>query len=108
MARSEPGITNPVAPSLSQVVSAVASLYPPALAEAWDAVGLVCGVPDRNVRRILVAVDPVAAVVEEALGGRRICSWCTTRCCCGECTRWRRTSPKARCSPSSSRVAVHC
>ncbi len=67
MARSEPGIANPVAPSLSQVVSAVASLYPPALAEAWDAVGLVCGVPDRNVRRILVAVDPVAAVVEEAL-----------------------------------------
>ena len=55
------------APTLEQVVAAVAELYPPALAESWDAVGLVSGVLDRPVRRILVAIDPVDVVVDEAL-----------------------------------------
>jgi dinuclear metal center YbgI/SA1388 family protein len=42
--------------------------YDPAWAESWDAVGLVCGDPDAEVNRVLFAVDPVAEVVEEALG----------------------------------------
>src|SRR3954452_18975206 len=41
--------------------------YDPAWAEPWDAVGLVCGDPDAVVRRALFAVDPVAAVVDEAI-----------------------------------------
>jgi dinuclear metal center YbgI/SA1388 family protein len=42
-------------------------LYPPAWAAPWDAVGLVCGDPDAEVRRVHLAVDPVEAVVAEAL-----------------------------------------
>lgn len=41
--------------------------YPPQLAADWDAVGLTCGDPDASVRRVVFAVDPVEAVVDEAL-----------------------------------------
>ncbi|MFM2438531.1 MAG: hypothetical protein RLZ55_1350 [Actinomycetota bacterium] len=54
-------------PTLADVMAAMERLYPTRLAEGWDAVGLVCGDPERPVRRILVAVDPVAEVVDEAL-----------------------------------------
>ena len=49
------------------MISVLDGLYDPRDAEDWDAVGLVCGDPARPVRRILFAVDPVAAVVDEAL-----------------------------------------
>ncbi|WP_131741267.1 Nif3-like dinuclear metal center hexameric protein [Actinomadura roseirufa] len=52
---------------LSHVISALEELYPPSWAESWDAVGLVCGDPGRDVGRVMFAVDPVAAVVAEAL-----------------------------------------
>lgn len=52
---------------LADVTAAVDRLYDPTLAESWDAVGLVCGDPDAEVRRVLFAVDPVAAVAEEAV-----------------------------------------
>ncbi|WP_067832194.1 Nif3-like dinuclear metal center hexameric protein [Actinomadura kijaniata] len=52
---------------LSQVIAALEELYPPSWAESWDAVGLVCGDPDQAVQRVLFAVDPVAAVIDEAL-----------------------------------------
>jgi len=42
-------------------------LYDPSWAEPWDAVGLVCGDPDMPARRILLAVDPIAATVEESI-----------------------------------------
>lgn len=54
---------------LADVVAVLDELYPPSLAESWDAVGLVCGDPDADVQRVLFAVDPVAAVVEEAVEG---------------------------------------
>ncbi|MEV8093394.1 Nif3-like dinuclear metal center hexameric protein [Kitasatospora sp. NPDC085879] len=53
-------------PKLSDVIAALEELYPPQWAESWDAVGLVCGDPDAEVRRVLFAVDPVQAVVDEA------------------------------------------
>lgn len=53
--------------SLGDVVAALEARYDPALAESWDAVGLVCGDPEEPVRRVLFAVDPTAEVVEEAL-----------------------------------------
>ncbi|MCW2544795.1 MAG: NGG1-interacting factor 3 [Frankiales bacterium] len=53
--------------SLRDVVAALEGLYPPGLAEDWDAVGLVCGEPSAVVTRVLFAVDPVEAVVDEAL-----------------------------------------
>ncbi|MQY08221.1 Nif3-like dinuclear metal center hexameric protein [Actinomadura macrotermitis] len=52
---------------LSQVIAVLEALYPPAWAESWDAVGLACGDPGQEVRRVLFAVDPLAAVVDEAL-----------------------------------------
>ncbi|WP_406113860.1 Nif3-like dinuclear metal center hexameric protein [Kitasatospora purpeofusca] len=54
-------------PKLSDVITALEELYPPQWAESWDAVGLVCGDPQAEVRRVLFAVDPVQAVVDEAI-----------------------------------------
>ncbi|MGL5858046.1 MAG: Nif3-like dinuclear metal center hexameric protein [Angustibacter sp.] len=52
---------------MSRVIDVLDGLYPPPSAMSWDAVGLVCGDPDQHVRRVLLAVDPTAAVVDEAL-----------------------------------------
>jgi dinuclear metal center YbgI/SA1388 family protein len=52
---------------LADVVRVLERRYPPATAEQWDAVGLVVGDPADEVRRVLFAVDPVAAVVDEAV-----------------------------------------
>lgn len=52
---------------LADVKALVEDWYPPHRAEEWDAVGLVCGDPDADVRRILLAVDPVQAVADEAV-----------------------------------------
>jgi dinuclear metal center YbgI/SA1388 family protein len=56
-----------VAVSLGEVLAALDARYDPGLAESWDAVGLVCGDRDEQVRRVLFAVDPTAAVVDEVL-----------------------------------------
>ncbi|MGO1522214.1 MAG: Nif3-like dinuclear metal center hexameric protein [Nesterenkonia sp.] len=53
-------------PTLQQVLDVTEELWPASLAESWDAVGLVAGRRDRPVRTIHFAVDPVAAVVDEA------------------------------------------
>ena len=55
-------------PTLADVVATLDRLYPPSLAESWDAVGLVTGDPEQPVRRVLFAVDPMRAVVDEAIG----------------------------------------
>ncbi|WP_335981159.1 Nif3-like dinuclear metal center hexameric protein [Streptomyces sp. CA2R106] len=55
------------APSLADVLAALDALWPPELAESWDAVGLVCGDPSATVGRVLFAVDPVQEVVDEAV-----------------------------------------
>ena len=52
---------------VADVIGVLEKMYDPAWARDWDAVGLVCGDPQAPVRRVLLAVDPVAAVVEEAL-----------------------------------------
>lgn len=53
--------------TVGDVLAAVHELWPEVLAEGWDAVGLVAGRPDSEVERILFAVDPTAAVLDEAL-----------------------------------------
>src|SRR4051794_11222676 len=55
---------------LREVIALLDGWYDPRWAEPWDRVGLVCGDPEQEVRRILFAVDPVAAVVEEAVEGQ--------------------------------------
>ncbi|MFI0943789.1 Nif3-like dinuclear metal center hexameric protein [Streptomyces sp. NPDC021020] len=54
-------------PRLSDLIDALDALWPPATAESWDAVGLVCGDPAAQVGRVLFAVDPVQEVVDEAV-----------------------------------------
>jgi dinuclear metal center YbgI/SA1388 family protein len=53
--------------TVGQVVRLLEHRYPLHLAAEWDAVGLVCGDPQASVTRVLFAVDPVQAVVDEAL-----------------------------------------
>jgi dinuclear metal center YbgI/SA1388 family protein len=55
--------------TLADVTAALDALYPPVLAESWDAVGLVCGDPSAQVTKVLFAVDPVPAVAAEAIAG---------------------------------------
>ena len=55
--------------TLGDVTAALDALYPPELAEPWDAVGLVCGDPSAPVRRVLLAVDPTPEVAAEAVAG---------------------------------------
>jgi len=59
--------TEPATPTLADVIAALDALWPRERAEAWDAVGLVCGDPAASVRRVLFAVDPVQPVVDEAV-----------------------------------------
>jgi len=63
-------VTNDVQPTVAGVVGVLEQMYDPAWAREWDAVGLVCGEPSAQVRRVLLAVDPAPAVVEEALTWR--------------------------------------
>lgn len=51
---------------LADVVATLDGWFPPALAESWDAVGLVFGDPDTDIGSVLLAVDPTAAVAEQA------------------------------------------
>jgi dinuclear metal center YbgI/SA1388 family protein len=53
-------------PTLGDVIGVLEALYPPSLAASWDAVGLVCGDPSEQVRRVLFAIDPVEAVADQA------------------------------------------
>lgn len=55
------------AATLREVIDVLETAYPPSLAESWDSVGLVAGDPDEPVRKVLLAVDATAEVVDEAL-----------------------------------------
>ncbi|WP_353828035.1 Nif3-like dinuclear metal center hexameric protein [Agromyces sp. SYSU T0242] len=52
---------------LADVLSTVERLWPVSGAEPWDAPGLVTGDPSREVSRVLLVVDAVAATVDEAI-----------------------------------------
>lgn len=54
---------------VSDWMSLVHDLYPPARAADWDNVGLQVGDPDDPVERVLVTLDVTSAVVEEAADG---------------------------------------
>lgn len=54
-------------PPLRDVVALLNRRYDPRTADSWDRVGLVCGDPDEPVEQVLFAVDPVAAVADEAI-----------------------------------------
>ncbi len=52
---------------VAEIKALLDARFDPAWAEPWDRVGLVCGDPDAEVGSVLCAVDPVEAVVDEAL-----------------------------------------
>lgn len=54
-------------PTAADVIAVLDRLYPPSTAADWDAVGPVCGDPAAEVRTLLLAIDPVETVVDEAL-----------------------------------------
>jgi dinuclear metal center YbgI/SA1388 family protein len=53
--------------TLRDVLTLLHSRYDPGTADSWDRVGLVCGDPDEPVEQVMFAVDPVSAVVDEAI-----------------------------------------
>ncbi|RRD24786.1 Nif3-like dinuclear metal center hexameric protein [Actinomyces bowdenii] len=53
--------------SVAEVVDLVERAAPPALAASWDSNRLICGDPQDRVSSVLLAVDPVTAVIDEAI-----------------------------------------
>jgi dinuclear metal center YbgI/SA1388 family protein len=61
-------VPDPSSPAtLRDVAALLHSRYDPRTADTWDRVGLVCGDPDEPVEQVMFAVDPVSAVVDEAI-----------------------------------------
>lgn len=50
---------------LADVIDVLDAAYPPALAQGWDSVGLVCGDPSEPVESVTVAVDATKEVVAD-------------------------------------------
>ena len=63
-------------PAVHEIEEALSALAPKELAESWDNVGLLVGGPDREVRKVLAALDVTGAVAGEAerLGAELIVS----------------------------------
>ncbi len=59
--------------TVADILNFVESLAPRTMKMSWDNVGLLCGRREREVRRILVALDPFRTVIEEALEIRADC-----------------------------------
>jgi dinuclear metal center YbgI/SA1388 family protein len=53
-------------PKLKEIIELVEKLAPPVLAEEWDNSGLQVGDPSASITSVLVALDPVREVMEEA------------------------------------------
>ncbi|WP_421083006.1 Nif3-like dinuclear metal center hexameric protein [Rothia nasimurium] len=58
--------TSSKSPTLADVLTAFHELFPPALAESWDSVGLVVGRQNARVSRVGFAVDATVATAREA------------------------------------------
>lgn len=54
-------------PLLSEILSTTEALWPAALAEDWDAPGLICGSTTQNVTKVMLTVDVTSEVVDAAL-----------------------------------------
>lgn len=60
-------MTDAKTPTLAQVLASFHQIFPPQLAESWDASGLILGREERPVSRIGFAVDATSATATEAL-----------------------------------------
>ena len=61
------GGTSATGATVGDVLLAIEELWPESLAEGWDRVGLVAGRAGNSAEKILFAVDPTSAVIDEAL-----------------------------------------
>ena len=52
--------------TVADILSCIETIAPPYMKESWDNVGLNCGRTDREVTKILVALDPFEAACREA------------------------------------------
>ena len=55
--------------TVGDVMALMEAWYPAAWAQSWDRVGLIVGDPAAPVRSILLALDPTAAIAEQAVAG---------------------------------------
>lgn len=53
-------------PKLKEIIANIEAEYPLKNAQSWDKNGLIIGDENAEIKRVLVAVDPVKATVEEA------------------------------------------
>ena len=54
-------------PTVADILTYIETIAPPYMKEDWDNVGLLCGRKDREVKKILVALDPFRNVIAEAI-----------------------------------------
>jgi dinuclear metal center YbgI/SA1388 family protein len=55
-------------PKLKEVIQLIEEMFPPALAAQWDNTGLQLGDPEWEVRKVMIALDPLPEVLREAAG----------------------------------------
>ena len=53
--------------TVADILLYIESIAPPYMAESWDNVGLLCGRKGKEVKRLLVALDPFRNVIDEAI-----------------------------------------
>ena len=53
--------------TVADILTFVESLAPEYMKESWDNVGLLCGHRDRQVKKVLVALDPFSNVIDDAV-----------------------------------------
>ena len=53
--------------TVADILNYIETMAPPYMKEGWDNVGLLCGRKTKEVRKILVALDPFRTVIDEAI-----------------------------------------
>ena len=53
--------------TVADILRWIETIAPPHMAMSWDNVGLLCGRKEKAVRKILVALDPFATVIDQAI-----------------------------------------
>ncbi len=62
---------------LSQLIAHLETIAPPAYQEDYDNAGLIVGNPDQEIHQVLISLDCIEAVVDEAIATN--CQVITTR-----------------------------
>jgi len=55
-------------PKLKEVIQQIEEMFPPTLAAQWDNTGLQLGDPEWEVKKVMIALDPLPEVLREAAG----------------------------------------